>query len=105
MKKLFAMTVAVMMVISMFAACGGGSSASGRGDAIKIGLTGPFTGDNAGLRDLSLPRSPGYYAAKPGFHADVVPSALYPERAGQQGPVFSVSLRGLTGLSSPPSSQ
>ena len=47
----------------------------------------------------------GYYAAKPGFHADVVPSALYPERAGQQGPVFSVSLRGLTGLSSPPSSQ
>lgn len=57
------------------------------------------------LRDLSLPRSPGYYAAKPGFHADVVPGALYPERAGQQGPVFSVSLRGLTGLSSPPSSQ
>ena len=47
MKKLFAMMVAVMMVVSMFAACGGGSADSGRGDAIKIGLTGPFTGDNA----------------------------------------------------------
>lgn len=48
MKKLFAMVMAVMMVIGMFAACGGnGDSASGRGDAIKIGLTGPFTGDNA----------------------------------------------------------
>lgn len=34
---------------------------------------------------------------------DLVPGA--PERAGQQGPIFSVSLRDLTGLSSPSSSQ
>lgn len=44
MKKVFAMILAVMMVASMFAGCGGGG---GRGDAIKIGLSGPFTGDNA----------------------------------------------------------
>ena len=49
MKKLFAMMMAVLMVVSMFAACGGdqGGSASNNGDAIRIGLTGPFTGDNA----------------------------------------------------------
>lgn len=36
---------------------------------------------------------------------DLVPGAPYPEHAGQQGPIFSVSLRDLTGLSSPSSSQ
>lgn len=47
MKKLFAMMMAVLMVVSMFAACGGNQGASASGDAIRIGLTGPFTGDNA----------------------------------------------------------
>ena len=37
--------MAVLMVVGMFAGCG--ESAGGRGDAIKIGLSGPFTGDNA----------------------------------------------------------
>ena len=46
MKKFFALTMAVLMVAAMFAGCGG-NNASGRGDAIRIGLTGPFTGNNA----------------------------------------------------------
>ena len=45
MKKLFAMMLAVMMVVGLFAGCGDrGAEGS---DAIRIGLTGPFTGDNA----------------------------------------------------------
>lgn len=44
MKKLFAIALSVLMVVGLFAACGGGSA---RGDEIVIGLTGPFTGDNA----------------------------------------------------------
>ena len=45
MKKMFALVMAVLMVAAMFAACGNASA--DRGDAIVIGLTGPFTGDNA----------------------------------------------------------
>ncbi len=44
MKKVLAIVVAAMMVLAMFAGC---EDASGRGDALRIGLTGPFTGDNA----------------------------------------------------------
>lgn len=49
MKKLFALVMAVMMVVGLFAGCGGdaGGNASDKGDAIRIGLSGPFTGDNA----------------------------------------------------------
>ena len=49
MKKLFAMMMAVMMVVSMFAACGGesGGDVSEKGDAIRIGMSAPLTGDNA----------------------------------------------------------
>ena len=50
MKKFFAMMMAVLMAVSMFAACGGNADQGGssaNGDAIRIGLTGPFTGDNA----------------------------------------------------------
>lgn len=45
MKKFFAMMLAVMMVVGLFAGCGD-KGAEG-GDAIRIGLSGPFTGDNA----------------------------------------------------------
>ncbi len=45
MKKFFAMMLAVMMVVGLFAGCGD-KNAEG-GDAIRIGLAGPFTGDNA----------------------------------------------------------
>lgn len=45
MKKFFAMMLAVMMVVGLFAGCGDkGSEGS---DAIRIGLAGPFSGDNA----------------------------------------------------------
>jgi len=46
MKKLFAMMLAVMMVVGLFAGCGDKGNAEGS-DALRIGLTGPFTGDNA----------------------------------------------------------
>ncbi len=45
MKKVFAFMTAVTMVASILAGCGGGGS--GSSDALKIGLTGPLTGDNA----------------------------------------------------------
>lgn len=45
MKKFFAMMLAVMMVVGLFAGCGD-KGAEGS-DALRIGLTGPFTGDNA----------------------------------------------------------
>ena len=45
MKKFFAMMLAVMMVVGLFAGCGD-KNAEGC-YAIRIGLTGPFTGDNA----------------------------------------------------------
>jgi len=45
MKKVLALVMAMVMVMSMFAGCS--NAGSGRGDAIKIGLTGPLTGDNA----------------------------------------------------------
>lgn len=44
MKKVFALVMAVLMTVSMFAGCQSGGK---RGDAIRIGLTGPLTGDNA----------------------------------------------------------
>ena len=57
MKKLFAMMMAVLMVVSMFAACGGdqggnvnlGGNQGGNADStvIKIGTSGPLTGDYA----------------------------------------------------------
>ena len=46
MKNLFAMMLAVMMVVGLFAGCGDKGNAEGS-DALRIGLTGPFTGDNA----------------------------------------------------------
>ena len=46
MKKFFAMMLAVMMVVGLFAGCGDKGNAEGS-DALRIGLTGPFTGDNA----------------------------------------------------------
>ena len=45
MKKVFAVVMAVVMVLSMFAGCSAGGNK--RGDAIRIGLTGPLTGDAA----------------------------------------------------------
>ena len=56
MKKLFAFVMAVMMVVGLFAGCGGAgnteTTAAQGGDAastaaIKIGTSGPLTGDNA----------------------------------------------------------
>ncbi|MBQ9149004.1 MAG: ABC transporter substrate-binding protein [Oscillospiraceae bacterium] len=52
MKKFFAILLAAMMVVSMFAACassegGNDSDTSKGGNAIKIGMTGPLTGDAA----------------------------------------------------------
>ena len=46
MKKFFAMMLAVMMVVGLFAGCGDKGNAEGS-DALRIGLSGPFTGDNA----------------------------------------------------------
>ena len=46
MKKFVAMMMAIVMVAGLMAGCGSnGGSASG--DAIRIGMTGPLTGDNA----------------------------------------------------------
>ena len=48
MKKFFALVMAAMMVVAMFAGCGGSGSASGNSDGvIKIGTSGPLTGDYA----------------------------------------------------------
>ena len=51
MKKVFAMMMAALMAVTMFAACGnsGSDTTGSAGDAntIKIGLTGPLTGSNA----------------------------------------------------------
>ena len=45
MKKVFAIVLAAMMVVAMFAGCG--SNAAADSSTIKIGLTGPLTGGNA----------------------------------------------------------
>ena len=44
MKKLFALLMAALMVVSMFAGCGSSEPASSGSSALKIGLTGPLTG-------------------------------------------------------------
>lgn len=44
MKKVFAVVMAALMAVSVFSGCQNGNA---RGDAIRIGLTGPLTGDNA----------------------------------------------------------
>ncbi len=44
MKKFFALVMAVVMVAGLFAGC---QNSGGSSDALRIGLTGPFTGDNA----------------------------------------------------------
>lgn len=46
MKKVFAFMTVVTVIMSLFAGCGGGSIGTDQ-DALKIGLTGPLTGDNA----------------------------------------------------------
>ncbi len=46
MKKVFALVMAAVMVITMLAGCGG-NAASGDPNTIKIGLTAPLTGGNA----------------------------------------------------------
>ena len=45
MKKFVAMMMAVLMVVGLFAGCGG--QGAEKSDAIRVGLSGPFTGDNA----------------------------------------------------------
>ncbi len=53
MKKFIAMLLAVLMTVGMFAGCGGNDApettaapnAEGAAPALKIGLTGPLTGD------------------------------------------------------------
>ena len=45
MKKVFAFLMVVVMVAAMFAGCGAGASADPK--TIKIGMTGPLTGDAA----------------------------------------------------------
>ena len=54
MKKVFALILAALMVVTMFAACGGnentapeGGNAEATGAALKIGMTGPLTGGAA----------------------------------------------------------
>ena len=50
MKKYFALMMAVLMVMAMFAGCGSSESAAPAeeaSNAVKIGLTGPLTGGNA----------------------------------------------------------
>ena len=44
MKKVFAVVMAALMAVSVFSGC---QNVNARGDAIRIGLTGPLTGDNA----------------------------------------------------------
>ena len=46
MKKVFALVLAALMVVTMFAGCGASKSAEGA-NVIKIGLTGPLTGGAA----------------------------------------------------------
>ena len=46
MKKVFALVLAAMMVLAMFAGCGS-SASDADPNVIKIGLTGPLTGGNA----------------------------------------------------------
>ena len=46
MKKVFAIALAAMMVVAMFAGCGSSEPAADT-NVIKIGLTGPLTGGNA----------------------------------------------------------
>ena len=45
MKKFVAMMMAVLMVVGLFAGCG--DQGAEKSDAIRVGLSGPFTGDNA----------------------------------------------------------
>ena len=48
MKKFFAILMAVMMAVTMFAACASsGADAEIEGDVLKIGMTGPLTGPYA----------------------------------------------------------
>ena len=47
MKKVFAIVLAALMVVSMFAGCGAPKSAAADPNTIKIGLTGPLTGGAA----------------------------------------------------------
>ena len=47
MKKVFAIVLAAMMVVAMFAGCGAADKTAADPNTIKIGLTGPFTGGNA----------------------------------------------------------
>ena len=47
MKKFVAMMMAIVMVAGLMAGCGGNNGGSASGDAIRIGMTGPLTGDNA----------------------------------------------------------
>ena len=48
MKKVFALVMAAMMVVAMFAGCGSSNAGSdAASNAIKIGLTGPLTGGAA----------------------------------------------------------
>ena len=44
MKKVFALVLAAMMVVTMFAGCGGSSAPAADTNTVKIGLTGPLTG-------------------------------------------------------------
>ena len=47
MKKVFALVLAAMMVVTMFAGCGGSSAPAADTNTVKIGLTGPLTGPAA----------------------------------------------------------
>ena len=48
MKKVFALILAAMMVVTLFAGCGGeGQEPAASGNVLKIGMTGPLTGPNA----------------------------------------------------------
>lgn len=47
MKKTIALILAAMMVVALFAGCGGNNEPAADGAALKIGMTGPLTGDNA----------------------------------------------------------
>ena len=47
MKKVFALLLAAMMVVAMFAGCGSSEKTTADNNVIKIGMTGPLTGDAA----------------------------------------------------------
>ena len=47
MKKVFAILLAAMMVVAMFAGCGSSEKTTADNNVIKIGMTGPLTGDAA----------------------------------------------------------